>query len=174
MKLKDKRTFIDSVKNCIEGFVYVISHERNFVIEIIIGILVIIAAFIFKISNLEWIIVLLLICFVLVLELINTAIEKLVDLYTTEYNELAKIIKDVSASVVLLVCIFSSIIGLIIFLPKIKSIAIRKLTLDFSIGILLNVKNWETENEGSSDSFLAADLYAAFVPFNKILDDGKT
>ena len=119
MKLKDKRTFIDSVKNCIEGFVYVISHERNFVIEIIIGILVIIAAFIFKISNLEWIIVLLLICFVLVLELINTAIEKLVDLYTTEYNELAKIIKDVSASVVLLVCIFSSIIGLIIFLPKI-------------------------------------------------------
>ena len=51
-------------------------------------------------------------------EFINTAIEKAVDLYTLEYNEIAKIVKDVSAAAVVMMCIGAALVGIIIFLPK--------------------------------------------------------
>lgn len=114
-----KRTFIDSVVNCLDGISYTITHENNFKRELIVGILVVIASFILKISVIEWVIVILLINFVLVCELINTALEKAVDLYTKEFNETAKIVKDVAGASVFVMCIFSAIIGMIIFLPKV-------------------------------------------------------
>ena len=116
---KKKRTFIDSVKNCLDGISYTITHENNFKREIILGIVAVILSIVLNISVIEWVIVLLLINFVLVCELINTAFEKTVDLYTTRYNETAKNIKDVSSSFVFVMCIFASIIGAIIFIPKI-------------------------------------------------------
>lgn len=115
----NRRTFLDSVKNCLEGIIYTFNHENNFKREIILGILVIIAGFFFHISAFEWCLVLLLINFVLVCELINTALEKTVDLYTKEYNAIGKVIKDAAGGAVLTMCIFSAIIGIIIFLPKI-------------------------------------------------------
>lgn len=122
MELKGKRTFKDSFKNCIDGINFVLAHEKNFVREIIIGMIALSLAYLLEVSTFEFIIILLLINFVLILELINTALEKVVDLYTTKYNSLAKIIKDVSASSVLIMSIFSAIIGAIIFLPKILNI----------------------------------------------------
>jgi len=119
MKLKDKRTFIDSVKNCLEGIAYTLEHERNFLIEMIIGIIVIILSFIFKISKIEWLIIILVINLVLILEMINTAFEKTVDLYTKEYNELAKAVKDIASGAVFVSSLFSLVIGIIIFLPRI-------------------------------------------------------
>ncbi len=122
MELKGKRTFKDSFRNCIDGINFVLAHEKNFVREIIIGMIALSLAYLLEVSTFEFIIILLLINFVLILELINTALEKVVDLYTTKYNSLAKIIKDVSASSVLIMSIFSAIIGVIIFLPKILNI----------------------------------------------------
>lgn len=120
MKSKGKkRTFLDSLINCLEGINYTILNENNFKREIILGIVAVIFCFVFKVSALEWVIVLLLINFVLVCELINTALEKTVDLYTTKYNETAKIVKDVAGGAVLVMCIFSLIIGAVIFIPKI-------------------------------------------------------
>lgn len=118
-KGKKKRTFFDSVKNCLEGISYTLTHENNFKREMIIGIFVVIASVILKISILEWVIVILLINFVLVCELINTALEKAVDLYTKEFNETAKIVKDVAGASVFVMSIFSAVIGMIIFLPKV-------------------------------------------------------
>lgn len=122
MELKGKRTFKDSFKNCIDGINFVLAHEKNFVREIIIGMIALSLAYLLEVSTFEFIIILLLINFVLIMELINTALEKVVDLYTTKYNNLAKIIKDVSAASVLIMSIFSAIIGVIIFLPKILNI----------------------------------------------------
>jgi len=120
MESKDKkRTFLDSVKNCLEGISYTLSHENNFKREMIIGILVVIMSAILKISIIEWVIVILLINFVLVCELINTALEKAVDLYTKKYNETAKIVKDVAGASVFVMSIFSAVIGMMIFLPKV-------------------------------------------------------
>lgn len=122
MKLKGKRSFGKSIYNCIEGISYVIVNEINFRREIILGIIALILSYILKVSTIEFIIVLVMIALVLSMEIINTSIERAVDLYTMEYNDLAKIAKDVSAGGVLISSIFSLIVGIIIFIPKIINI----------------------------------------------------
>lgn len=119
LKSKDKRTFKGSVKNCLDGISYVTKNEKNFKREIALGIIALILSYILKIDKIEFIIVLTMICLVLTAEIINTAIERAVDLVTKEYHELARIAKDVSAGSVLVTSIFSLIIGIIIFMPKI-------------------------------------------------------
>ena len=119
MKSKDKRTFKVSVKNCLDGISYVTKNEKNFKREIALGIIALILSYILKIDKIEFIIILTMICLVLTAEIINTAIERTVDLVTKEYHELARIAKDVSAGSVLVTSIFSLIIGIIIFIPKI-------------------------------------------------------
>ena len=119
LKSKDKRTFKGSVKNCLDGISYVTKNEKNFKREIVLGIIALILSYILKIDKIEFIIVLTMICLVLTTEIINTAIERTVDLVTKEYHELARIAKDVSAGSVLVTSIFSLRIGIIIFIPKI-------------------------------------------------------
>jgi diacylglycerol kinase len=119
LKSKDKRTFKGSVKNCLDGISYVTKNEKNFKREIALGIIALILSYILKIDKIEFIIILTMICLVLTTEIINTAIERAVDLVTKEYHELARIAKDVSAGSVLVTSIFSLIIGIIIFIPKI-------------------------------------------------------
>lgn len=116
---KNKRNFITSVKDCLNGLSFIMLSEHNFKREVILGILALIASYVLKISKIEFIIILLVIALVIVSEIFNTAIEKVVDLYTKEYNEIAKIAKDVSALAVLTMCTFAFIIGIIIFVPKI-------------------------------------------------------
>ncbi len=119
LKSKDKRTFKGSVKNCLDGISYVTKNEKNFKREIALGIIALTLSYILKIDKIEFIIVLTMICLVLTAEIINTAIERAVDLVTKEYHELARIAKDVSAGSVLVTSIFALIIGIIIFIPKI-------------------------------------------------------
>lgn len=116
---KDKRNFITSFKDCIHGLEFVIVNEDNFKREIILGIIALILSFILKVSIIEFIIILFVIALVLICEVINTSIEKTVDLCTKEYNETAKVAKDVSAFSVLLTCFFAVVIGIVIFVPKI-------------------------------------------------------
>ena len=122
LKSKDKRKFSGSIKNCLEGINFVITNESNFKKEIAIGIIALLLSYILKISRIEFIIILIMIALVLTSEIINTSIEKVVDLYTKDYNNLAKIAKDVSAGSVLVMSIFSLLVGAIIFLPKIISV----------------------------------------------------
>ena len=122
LKSKDKRKFSGSIKNCLEGINFVITNESNFKKEIAIGIIALLLSYILKISRIEFIIILIMIALVLTSEIINTSIEKVVDLYTKDYNNLAKIAKDVSAGSVLVMSIFSLLVGAIIFLPKIINV----------------------------------------------------
>lgn len=119
MKPKGKRNFISSVKDCLNGFSYIITSEHNFKREIVLGILALILSFVLKVTKIEFIIILLVIALVIVSEIFNTAIEKVVDLYTKNYNETARIAKDVSALAVLTMCMFALAIGGVIFIPKI-------------------------------------------------------
>ena len=75
-----------------------------------------------KLNFIEIIIILIVISSVFVLEFFNTIIETIIDMYTQEYNEKAKIAKDIAAGIVTIMSIFSIIIGGIIFLPKILEI----------------------------------------------------
>ena len=116
------KNFLRSFKYAFEGILTGIKEEQNMKIHISIMILVIIFGIILKISKIEWIICIILFGLVISMELINTAIENVVDLITKEKNEQAKIAKDVAAGAVLVSAIASAIIGLIIFVPKVISI----------------------------------------------------
>ncbi len=85
-------------------------------------IFVIIMGIILKISTTEWCICIVLFGLVISLELVNTAIETVVDIAMPEINEKAKKAKDISASAVLVSAIASAVIGFIIFLPKILNL----------------------------------------------------
>lgn len=94
------------------------NREQNLLVHISVSILVIIFGFIFSISLLEWLIVMFLIAFVITSELINSAIELTVDLYTTKFHPLAMIAKDTAAGAVVISAFTAALIGLYIFLPK--------------------------------------------------------
>lgn len=111
--------FFQSLKNAVNGLVYIIKNGKNIKIQLVFAVLAIIAAIVLKITKIESFILILTIFFVLVSEFINTAIENLCDLYTTEYNEKIKIIKDIGAGAVTLSAIASICVGLIMFLPRI-------------------------------------------------------
>lgn len=120
-KWKNKN-FISALKNSFNGIKYVFTTQRNLKIQVVISIIVILASLFFKISFIEWAVVILIICMVFLAELVNTVVETIVDMITIEYNESAKIAKDISAGAVTLVSITSVIIGLLIFLPSILEI----------------------------------------------------
>lgn len=101
-----------------EGIFTCIKKERNMKIHCAMAVLVVIAGVILKISLTEWCICLVLFGLIMALELVNTAIEAVVDLVTQEKKPLAKIAKDTAAGAVLIAAIMSAIIGCIIFVPK--------------------------------------------------------
>lgn len=87
-------------------------------IHVAVTLLVISAGFILGLSVTEWCICLGLFGLVMALELVNTAVEAVVDLVTAERHPLAKIAKDTAAGAVLIAAIMAAVIGLLIFVPK--------------------------------------------------------
>ena len=118
-KIINEKKLINSFKYAIDGLVTGYKEEQNLRVHTIIAILVVIASFILKLSVIEFSICVILIGLVLMAEFFNTAIESMVDMITLEENIHAKKAKDVSAAGVLVFAIFSAIIGVTIFLPKI-------------------------------------------------------
>ncbi len=105
-----------------DGIFYTLRHERNMVIHFLVMILVIIAGIVFKITFVEWGICFVLFALVLSLELMNTALENVVDLVTEEKKAKAKIAKDAAAGAVLVAALFAVIIGISIFLPRLLNL----------------------------------------------------
>ncbi|SHF68284.1 diacylglycerol kinase family protein [Ornithinibacillus halophilus] len=100
------------------GIIEAWKSERNFRSHILSAFIVILAGIFFQLSVIEWIIIVFCIGFVIVTELLNTAIEKLLDYLKPDIHPKAKIIKDLSAGAVLISALCSAIVGLLIFLPK--------------------------------------------------------
>ena len=105
-----------------DGIFYTLRHERNMVIHFLVMILVIIAGIVFKITFVEWGICFVLFALVLSLELMNTALENVVDLVTEEKKAKAKVAKDAAAGAVLVAALFAVIIGISIFLPRLLNL----------------------------------------------------
>ncbi|MBX4205684.1 diacylglycerol kinase family protein [Candidatus Microgenomates bacterium] len=93
--------------------------EPNFRIHSLSAVIVLILGLYFKISLTEWTILVLTIMGVICLELVNTAIESVVDMVSPKFSRLAKIAKDVSAAAVLISSLAAIAVGVLIFLPKI-------------------------------------------------------
>lgn len=107
------------LKYAFAGLVIAFKQERNFRIHLFMTVIVIIVSLFLQINMCEWLFVLFAISLVIITELINSVIERLIDYLKPENNVNAKEIKDISASFVLIAVINAILVGLIIFMPKI-------------------------------------------------------
>jgi undecaprenol kinase len=110
-----KKRFLTSVRAAWAGLIHAFRSEKNMKIHGVCAILVILFAAWFHVSRSDWVILLLLIFLVFAFELMNTAVERTVDLCTQYDHPLARQAKDVAAGAVLVVAVASAIIGVIIF-----------------------------------------------------------
>jgi undecaprenol kinase len=118
-KVSEWKRFYKSFTYAWNGIIRTCQTERNFQIHVSISIVMIIVGFLLPFTVFEWIVVLFLIGGMLALELMNTALEHVVDLVTDDVMPLAKAAKDAAAGAVFVYAILSVIIGLIILFQHI-------------------------------------------------------
>ena len=118
MKKQKKDPLYKSFGYAFAGIFAVVTKERNMKIHCAAVVCVMIAGLVFHISPIEWCICLTLFGLVMALEMVNTAVEAVVDLVTEERRPLAKLAKDAAAGAVLIAAIMAAIAGMIIFIPK--------------------------------------------------------
>ena len=101
------------------GIMLIMKTQHNFCIQILITVLVVILGLILKIKEIEWLFLVLSAGMVIMAESFNTAFEFDIDLTSPTYHPYARDTKDVAAGAVLISVITATIVGLIIFVPKI-------------------------------------------------------
>jgi len=116
--VESKHSLYKSFVYAAEGLKAAVIKGRNFRIQIAMGTFAIILAALLKIRLDEWVALILIITFILILELVNTSIESIVDLVSPEIRGEAKVAKDVAAAAVLLASVTSIFLGALILLPK--------------------------------------------------------
>lgn len=109
---------INSFKFASKGFLTMVKEEANFRIQLAILLIITVMGFFFKISSHEWIHIILASGFVILAEILNSAVERIADFLSPEFNEAIGTIKDICAAAVLVAAGISVVVGLIIFIPK--------------------------------------------------------
>ncbi len=113
-----KRSLFASFKHAIAGFQEAFTKEKNIRIQLFFGLVAMILGIGFRITLVEWAILLLIISMVIVSELFNTALERTLDLIDSNPNGTVKIAKDVAAGAVIFTAVIALIIGFILFIPR--------------------------------------------------------
>ena len=111
-----------SFRHALNGFVLFVRTESHAQVHIIAAISVSILGILLKLASWEWISILLCIGAVVSMEIINTSIEKLTDMVSPQISSGAKMVKDLAAAAVLFTSFIASIIGLIIFAPRLLTL----------------------------------------------------
>jgi len=101
-----------------EGVIHVLRTERNMRIHFALATAVLILAFSYGVTKLELMALLVAISFVLIAEMVNTAIEATIDLATTSFDPLAKMAKDIAAGAVLIAAVNAVVIGYLVFADR--------------------------------------------------------
>ena len=122
IKKRGLTRFIRSFSFSISGLKYAYKYEQSMFVHVIATICVITANIIFKVQPIEWLITVLAIGMVLAAELINTAIEAIVDMVTLEFHPLAKIAKDCGSAATFVLAVMAAIIGVVVYLPHVLEI----------------------------------------------------
>lgn len=118
------KPFFHSVRHALHGLKYAFRQERNFRIEITFGLLAIALSILLPLSATERLGVYGVIALVLTLELINTAIERMIDMMKPHLHPYVKIVKDLMAGAVLIVAFFALLVGGIVFGPYLAELFI--------------------------------------------------
>ncbi len=119
--LKKNRSIIESFNYAVTGILSAIKEEKNMKIHYFITLAVIVSALFFDFTRIEFLILLFAIALVLVAEMINTAIEKTVDLITEDYHPLAELAKDVAAGAVLIAALNSLVVAYLLFFDRLSN-----------------------------------------------------
>lgn len=128
--VEEMRRFRRSLRHAIDGIIYAVSHEKNFRCEMVVALFVVTLILGFKVKNWEAIILILMIMWVLILELINTVLERVVDILKPRIHPYARLIKDLMAAVVLISSIVAVIVGVIIFYPYVRDLTVLLLLVN--------------------------------------------
>ncbi|SHH65301.1 diacylglycerol kinase [Sporanaerobacter acetigenes] len=114
------RSLIDSFNYAVDGIIYTLKTQRNMRIHFSLAIIVLVLSLFLNFSRLEFLILFLTVSFVIASEMINTSIEKSIDLFTKDYHPLAKIAKDVAAGAVLVSAINAIVVGYLLFFDRLN------------------------------------------------------
>ncbi len=115
--MKAVKQIIRSTEHALRGVRVVWRTENSFRVQVLVGALAVIFAFIFPLQPWEQVVILLLVSMVLIMELINSALERIVDSFRSRVHPVVRDIKDIMAAAVLFASLFAAIIGLLIFSP---------------------------------------------------------
>jgi len=121
MSTRRAPTIFDSFNYAFEGIIHVLRTQRNLRIHFAIAVLVLILALVVNVTKLELIVLLLSIAFVLIAEMLNTAIEAAIDIATTSFDPMAKLAKDIAAGAVLIASVNALAVGYLVFSNKIAN-----------------------------------------------------
>jgi undecaprenol kinase len=113
---------VKSFSYSFKGLVKVFREEQNFRIHTVATLLVLLLAWLLKIKVIEFIILILLIGLVLILEIVNSIVERLLDLIKPRIHNYVEDIKDMASSIVFIGAFVSALIGLLIFLPYLSKL----------------------------------------------------
>ena len=114
------RDLVSSLEFALTGILTAFKEERNMRKHAATALVVILAGFVFQVSRIEWLFLLMSIFLVVAFEIMNAAIENVVDLASHyHFSMLAKKAKDMAAGAVLVVSLFAAVTGALIFLPRI-------------------------------------------------------
>lgn len=119
------QNLINKCKYSLQGIKYCLANESSFVLAAIGSCFIIVLGILCDISFVEWVISFGSLALIIIVELLNTAIEATVDMVTLEYNEYAKIAKDCGSAAAGIMSILAVIVNLVIFIPHIIKLIIR-------------------------------------------------
>ncbi len=115
------QSILDSFNYAFEGIIHVLRTQRNMRIHFLVAVVVLVLAVVADVTKLELIALLLAIAFVLIAEMINSAIEGAIDVATTSFDPMAKLAKDIAAGAVLIAAINAVAVGYLVFSGKTAS-----------------------------------------------------
>src|ERR671937_3902 len=185
--MKRRPSIIESFNFAIEGVVHVLRTQRNMRIHFAIAVAVLIIAVAAGVSRLELIVLLLSIAFVLVAEMINTAVEGTIDAATTSFDPMAKLAKDIAAGAVLIASVNAVAVGYLVFAGKAADKSARVLdkirdapaeitliALVLTIIVVIGTKAWTgrgTPLRGGLPSGHAALAFAGWMAATYVIGD---
>jgi len=120
---------IKSFRYAVKGLAKIFHEEQNLKIQVFFSFFVVIIGFLFQISRLEWIALVLVMGLVLVMETINSAVERISDVLKPRINDYVMEIKDILAGAVMLSAIVAVVVGSIIFLPYLTNLVLVKFNI---------------------------------------------
>ena len=181
-------SILDSFNYAFEGIIHVLRTQRNMRIHFAIAVIVLVVAIFADVTKLELIALLLAISFVLVAEMINTAVEGAIDVATSSFDPMAKLAKDIAAGAVLIAAINAVAVGYLVFSGKTATRTARLIdrvrdapaeltivALVVTVFIVIAIKAWTgsgTPLRGGLPSGHAAVAFAGWVALTYIADPG--